>query len=101
MGEGDGPGQRADASPVFFFDRDLGIALPKALDVLKLPTRVEYHQNHFRMDAPDDSWMTTVGTRGWSIVGHDSRHHLRQSELSAVKQYNLGCFYLWGAEALR
>ena len=101
MREGDVHGQLVDAYPVLFFDRDLGTALPTALHVLRLPTRVEYHQSHFPIEEPDDSWMTTVGTWGWTIVGHDSRHHLQEAELSAVKQDELGCFYLWGAEALR
>ena len=101
MREGDAHEQPVDASAVLFFDRDLGTALPRALHVLRLPTRVEYHQSLFPIEEPDDSWMTTVGALGWTIVGHDSRHHLREAELSAVKQYKLGCFYLWGAEGLR
>ena len=90
-----------DDPPVLFFDRDVGAAVPRALDILKLPTRVEYHQVHFPIDAQDDTWMPEVGTLGWTLVGHDTRHHLEKSELAAIKQYNMGCFYLWGAEALR
>ena len=90
-----------DASPVLFFDRDVGITLPRALDILRLPTQVEYHQKHFSIDAGDDDWMPRVGSLGWTLIGHDSRHHQEQAELSAIKQYSMGCFYLWGAEALR
>ena len=94
-------GLARDASPVLFFDRDVGITLPTALNVLRLPTRVEYHQKHFSIDARDDDWMPRVGSLGWTLIGHDSRHHQEQTELSANKQYSMGCFYLWGAEALR
>ena len=87
--------------PVSFFDRDVGTALPKALDILRLPTNVEYHQNHFPTDAQDDVWMADVGPRGWIVVGHDSQHHRRPIELSAIQQYGIGCFYLWGRHAVR
>ena len=94
-------GLAPDASPVLFFDRDVGTALPKALDVLRLPTRVEYHQSQFPIEAQDDTWIPVVGAQGWTLIGHDSRHHQEEAELQAIKQYEIGCFYLWGAEALR
>ena len=90
-----------DAPTTLFFDRDVGITLPKALDLLRLPTHVEYHQKHFAIDARDDDWMPTVGGWGWTLIGHDSRHHQEDSEVAAIKQHRIGCFYLWGAEALR
>ncbi|MDA1348366.1 MAG: hypothetical protein O3A47_05815 [Chloroflexi bacterium] len=84
-----------------FFDRDVGISLPKALLELKLPTPVEYHQQYFEIDELDDVWMPQVGSRGWMLIGHDSRHHVEPAELSAVKQYDMACFYLWGSHAKR
>ena len=95
------PGSTLDASPVLFFDRDVGISLPRALGVLKLPTRVEHHQDHFPIAARDDDWMPRVGSMGWFLIGHDSRHHREESELLAIRQYDIGCFYLWGGSALR
>ena len=82
-----------------FFDRDVGTAVPKALEILRI--QVEYHQKYFPQNSPDDVWMPAVGQWGWTIIGHDSQHHAMPNELSAIKQYNLGCFYLWGAEASR
>ncbi len=35
------------------------------------------------------------------MVGHDSKYHLKPNELHALRLYNVGCFYLWGAEASR
>ena len=46
-------------------------------------------------------WMARVGALGWTLIGHDSRHHLEKAELAAIKQYDIGCFYVWGAEAPR
>lgn len=88
-------------SPVLFFDRDVGTALPRALDVLRLPTQVEYLQNHFSIDAQDDEWMPVIGSRGWVLIGHDRMHHRRSPERSAIQEYGMGCFYLWGAQARR
>lgn len=84
---------------ILFFDRDTGTSLPKALRILKVP--VCYHQEHFAKNEPDDRWMPVVGHNQWILIGHDSQHHLKPNELYAVKQYNLGCFYLWGGNASR
>ena len=85
-----------DDVPVLFFDRDVGIKLPKALISLGLPVHVEYHQLYFAQNADDDLWMPAVGTLGWFVVGHDRHHHTRVSERAAVQGYGIGCFYLWG-----
>lgn len=53
------------------------------------------------MAAPDDEWLPVVGKRGWTVVGHDCNYHENAPELAAVKQYKVGAFYLWGAEAPR
>ena len=87
--------------PVLFFDRDVGIALPKALNVLRLPTRVEYHQDHFQQNAHDDCWMAEIGRRGWFAIGHDHHHHTRSLERDAIRDYSIGCFYLWGGDKPR
>ena len=68
---------------------------------VKLPIPVEYHQKYFPIDANDDDWMPDVGLWGWTVVGHDSHHHTEPAELSAIKQYDMGCFYLWGAKKRR
>ena len=86
---------------VLFFDRDVGTALPRALSVLRLPTRVEFLQDHFPADSGDDAWMPVVGARGWILIGHDRMHHRRAPERSAIHDYRMGCFYLWGAQAQR
>lgn len=89
---------------ILFLDRDVGTALPRALLVLRFNVQfhgLHYHQQHFPMDCLDDIWLPQVGQWGWTVVGHDSQHHAMPNELSAIIQYNIGCFYLWGAEARR
>ena len=85
--------------PTLFFDRDVGIRLPQALRLLRLPVDIEYHQNHFPGDAKDEEWMPAVGRRGWTLIGHDGQHHLVAAERSAILDYRIGCFYLWGNSA--
>ncbi len=86
----------APNAPTLFFDRDVGIALPQALEVIQLPVAVEYHQSHFPQGSQDPEWMPAVGRRGWILIGHDSRHHHRPMELEVIREYAMGCFYLWG-----
>ena len=89
---------------ILFFDRDLGTCFPKALLELKFDKqfhKMHYHQQHFNIDEKDDVWMPIVGGWDWIVIGHDSSHHLREAEISAIKQYNIGCFYLWASESKR
>ena len=88
---------------ILFFDRSVGTTLPKILrwQALKFPLQVEYHQLHFPPEEQDDRWLPVVGQRGWTVIGHDSSYHTNPAELSAIKQYEVGCFYLWGSQAPR
>lgn len=78
---------------ILFFDRSVGTSLPRILqtDYLKFPLQVEYHQKHFSMEEQDDKWLPFVGAWGWTVIGHDSNYHNKGPELSALKQYQIGC----------
>ena len=82
-----------------FFDRDVGTRLPIILARLRLPIDIKYHQQHFAENMPDEEWIPEVGRLGWTVIGHDSKHHLRPSERNAILSYHVGCFYLWGNSA--
>jgi hypothetical protein len=89
---------------IIFFDRDVGTSLPKALIALHFDRQfneTHYHQQLFAKGELDDIWLPEVGQWGWTVIGHDSQHHAKESEISAIKQYNIGCFYLWGGNAKR
>jgi len=75
--------------------------MPLALLKLKPPFEVEFHQKHFAPEEEDDKWLPQVGTKNWIVIGHDKKFHKNQSELDAIKKYNIGCFYLWGANDKR
>jgi hypothetical protein len=102
------------AEPVtFFFDKNCGSRLPEALKILRIPTLQPATQRWkagmagdreaplFTPECPDDEWLPVVGGKGWIVVSHDEKFHKPgyESELNAIKQYSVGCFYLWGANA--
>ena len=47
----------------------------------------------------DDKWLNIVGPKGWIVFSHDRRFHDESPSVEAMKQHNIGCFYLWGASA--
>lgn len=49
----------------------------------------------------DDAWLSQVGNQGWFVLTQDHRYHLRPSESFAIRQHQVGCFYLWGQSAAR
>lgn len=102
-------------SLTLYFDRNVGTRLPEALRLLGLKNVVHHHSpsSHLGLKAavghtglfddeePDDSRLKFVGDRGWFVLTQDRKFHRsgHENELSAIKQYRAGCFYLWGAEA--
>ena len=83
-----------------FFDRTIGVRLPRLLKkIRKLPFGVAYHEDCFKKDERDDVWLPEVGMRGWFVIGQDYRYHARPTELDAIKENKIGCFYLWGSQA--
>lgn len=65
---------------------------------------MEYHhdpKNKFRFGekTPDDEWISKVAGEGWTIFSHDRKFHTLLPEITAIKQYSAGCFYLPGANS--
>jgi len=89
---------------ILFFDRSVGVSIPKALrEYLNPPdiAAIEYHDLHFEMDEGDDVWLPKVGEHDWFVIGQDHNYHNNSPELEAIRQYGIGAFYLWGAEEHR
>lgn len=97
-----------------YFDKNIGTKLPGVLEQLDLDvawhmmkqaklgiTGPAHNDPLFTQEAADDEWLADVGKRGWIVFSHDRKFHKFgfESELSAIKQYDVGCFYLWGANA--
>ena len=101
------------AEPTLYFDRNVGWRVPEALKLLGL--KVIHHNTRrrllglretprlktlFAQDEKDDVWLEYVGQQGWLVFTQDRKFHRAgfEAELSAIKQFNVGCFYIWGAE---
>jgi hypothetical protein len=83
----------------FYFDRSAGRAFPDALNILRLP--VEHQSYHFAADTKDDVWLSKVGERKWYVLSYDRKFLRYAAEKAAIKQFSIGCFILWGAQATR
>ena len=89
---------------ILFWDKNTPKTIPLALRKLKPPVGIEYYLEHFpRSDrypeGGDDTWLPQIGAAGWIVMTQDWSLHTKQNELQAIKQYGIGCFYLWGARA--
>ncbi len=102
-----------------YFDRNVGRRLPEALRLLELPmvkkNVIHHHSSKhelglknkgkseplFSHDETDDKWLEYVGKQQWIVFSQDRKFHKEgyESEMFAIKQFNIGCFYLWGADA--
>jgi hypothetical protein len=83
----------------FYFDRNFGKRFPEVIKRARPPFAVEYHhdpKNKFKFaeDEEDDSWISKGGAEGWIVFSHDRKFHTLLPEISAIKQYKAGCFYL-------
>ena len=87
------------SSPTLFFDRSVGKRIPEVLRRLQVPIGIEFHQQHFPADEMDDVWLPVVGQRGWTVIGQDWSYHKNLAEISAIRQYDIGVFYLWASQA--
>ena len=88
------------ASLTFYFDRNFGKRFPEALDRMKPPFKVEWQHNksnNFPQDMRDDQWLEICGRNGWIAFSHDQKFHTVTAEAMAIRQHNVGCFYLPGA----
>jgi PIN like domain len=86
----------------FYFDRCFGKRFPEAIWKARPPFSVEYHHSkklNFPQAIKDDEWLHIVGPKGWIVFSHDRRFHNEMSSVAAIKQHDIGCFYLWGSNA--
>lgn len=75
----------------FFIDRDLGNAVPDALEAAGY--RVERHREHFAPDAPDPEFLPKVGLHDdWIALTKDRRQRWRRDERDAIMRSNVAQF---------
>ena len=91
---------------IFFWDKNTPRSIPENLTRLKPPVQFEHYMAHYPLsdqykEGGDDPWLATVGQQGWFVISQDYHYHERENERYAIKEYSIGCFYLWGATAPR
>jgi PIN like domain len=90
------------AELTFYFDRNFGKRFPEALAHMNPPFKVEWHhskRNNFAQNMRDDRWLEICGSNGWIVFSHDQKFHQITVEAEAIRQHNVGCFYLPGASS--
>jgi hypothetical protein len=79
----------------FFFDRDIGTAVPRALQIVRQAYEdVHYHDELFDADTEDVDWIADVGGRGWIVVTRNRKIGTNPAEIAAVEEAGLRCFCL-------
>jgi hypothetical protein len=53
----------------------------------------------FSQATTDDEWLAKVAAAGCIVFSHDRKFHTLLPEITAIKQYKAGCFYLPGASS--
>lgn len=69
---------------VLYLDRNLGNHII-ANALREAGRRVEIHDDHLPIDAPDEDWIELVGQKDWIAVTKDKNIRYRIGEINAIK----------------
>ena len=50
--------------------------------------KVEVHDDHLPLDAPDEEWVALVGRMGWVVITKDKNVRYRAAELDAIRRHS-------------
>jgi PIN like domain len=76
----------------FLFDANLPQGLAEALRAVG--EAAEHVNEIFAPATPDETWIRYAGERGWCIVSRDVNITRKPQELAALKESNVGAFFL-------
>lgn len=62
---------------------------------------VDHLQNHFPEDCSDIEWLKFIGENQYFLITRDDAIRRNPAELSALKNYNVGAFFLGGKSRKR
>lgn len=71
---------------VLYLDRNLGNHVI-ATALRDAGHRVEIHDDHLPVDAPDEDWIRFCSEKGWVAITKDKNIRYRTAELAAVVEY--------------
>lgn len=76
---------------VWFLDRNLG--RHDVADALRnVGAQVKIHDEHFKPDALDETWLPVVGREQWLLITRDERIRWRPAERLALETAQVGAF---------
>ena len=78
---------------VFFVDRSLGVE-PIRSALVAAGLLVEIHDDHFKRDEQDSTWLSIVGQRRWVVLTKDQRLRYRPLEIAALRKSGARVFIL-------
>lgn len=82
-----GSSSRPQSEPALFLDRNPGRHI--IADRLRSEgIRVEVHDDHLPLDAPDEEWIALVGRKGWIAITKDKNVRYRTAELVAIRKHS-------------
>lgn len=71
--------------PTLFIDRSLGHRV--VADALRHEgARIELHDDHFKATTPDETWLKSIGAKGWIILTKDHRIRYNPRAVHAIKE---------------
>ena len=93
---------------IFFWDKNCPKTIPETFRKLGSPNGIEIYIEHYPLsnsaqEGGDERWLEAVGQNGWIVITQDYSFHKEEkaAEMQAIKDYGIGCFYLWGARATK
>lgn len=83
----------------FFIDNNLSVHLARGMQGFQ--EDVVHLTDHFPHETPDTDWLQHIGQAGWLLVTRDERIRKNPLELSAIRDHQVGAFFLAGKNRSR
>ncbi len=83
----------------FFVDNNLSVEVVRGMR--GFGERLVHLTEEFDPSTDDSDWLEVIGTRGWFLVTRDERVRFRPAEISAIKEHNVGAFFIGGKNRSR
>lgn len=83
----------------FFVDNNLSTKLAKGMK--EFGEDVVHLTDHFDEDEDDPIWLKYIGSNGWILITRDLAVRRRPAELQALREHNVGAFFLGGKNRSR
>ena len=77
---------RQPEEPILFLDRNLGKRVI-AERLRAAGMKVEIHDDHLPLDAPDETWIALVGRKRWVALTKDKNIRFRSPQLESIRKH--------------